>query len=91
MVAYAGASTTVKFNTTAAKMSTVDQFGTRHVLPGAHELIFSRGHGEELTAPLPVTLARQSEKQQGRLIISTMVGIFGQGADELGLGAHDEL
>lgn len=84
-----GASTTVKFNTTIAKLSTVDTFGTRHVLPGEHHLVFSRGHGEELSTPVMVELPEQLHG--GRLIISTMVGLFGKGANELGLSAHDEL
>ena len=51
-----GAQTVVHFNTTAEKLSVVDEFGTRHVLPGAHELIFSRGHGEELSQTLRVEM-----------------------------------
>ena len=87
-----GSSTVVHFNTTAAKLSSVDGFGTRHVLGGTHELIFSRGHGEELSLPLGVELASGSEAAAaGRLVISTMVGMFGKGEEELGLGAHQEL
>ena len=82
----AGASTVVHFNSTASKLSTVDDFGTRHVLPGAHELIFSRGHGEELTLGLTVRLAAE----RSRMIVSTMVGLFDQTAEDLRV-AKDEL
>ena len=41
-----GESTTVSFNVTLGKLSTVDRHGTRHVLGGGgHSLVFSRGHG----------------------------------------------
>ena len=41
-----GESTTVSFNVTLDKLSTVDRHGTRHVLGGGgHSLVFSRGHG----------------------------------------------
>jgi beta-glucosidase len=103
-----GASQVVHFNTTAQKLSSVDDFGTRHVLAGEHELIFSRGHGEELSLPLQVQLptvnltppaaaadananANASSRVRGRrVVLSTMVGLFGQGPSDLGLG-HDEL
>ena len=39
---------TVKFDISARSLSTVDAHGTRHVLPGMHDLILSRGHGVEL-------------------------------------------
>ena len=67
-----GASTTVRFNVTAQLLSTVDVNGTRHVLPGVHGLILSRGHGEELRFNLPVEL-RGGVQGAGRLVVSTML------------------
>ena len=81
-----GASTVVNFNSTASKLSTVDDFGTRHVLPGEHELIFSRGHGEELTTNLAISLPANRR----RMVVSTMVGLFDQTAEDLRV-AKDEL
>lgn len=81
-----GASAVVHFNSTATKLSTVDDFGTRHVLPGEHKLIFSRGHGEELTMGLAVRLT----EARRRMIVSTMVGLFDQTAEDLRV-AKDEL
>lgn len=75
----AGASTVVHFNVTAAKLTTVDEFGTRALLPGRHTLLFSRGHGDELELGLTVTTASE------RLVISSMVGLFDQTAEDLGL------
>lgn len=80
-----GAQTVVHFNTTAEKLSVVDEFGTRHVLPGAHELIFSRGHGEELSQTLRVEMP--AEKR--RLVVSSMVGLFDQTAEDLGLSKEE--
>lgn len=82
-----GASKTVSFNATVAKLSSVDEFGTRHLLPGSHELVFSRGHGEELRLPLEVTLAPADD---ARLVLSHMVGFMGSDAEQLGLHS-DEL
>ena len=64
----------------------MDDFGTRHVLPGEHKLIFSRGHGEELTMGLAVRLT----EARRRMIVSTMVGLFDQTAEDLRV-AKDEL
>ena len=82
----AGTSTVVHFNSTASKLSTVDDFGTRHVLPGEHELIFSRGHGEELTTKLTIKLP----EHRRRMVVSTMVGLFDQTAEDLRV-TKDEL
>ena len=82
-----GASKTVTFNATVAKLSSVDKFGTRHLLPGSHELVFSRGHGEELQLPLKVTLEAAEDR---RLVLSHMVGFMESDAEQLGLH-HDEL
>ena len=43
-----GQSKTVKFGINVRMLSTVDKHGVRHSLAGPHELIISRGHGEEL-------------------------------------------
>ena len=74
-----GASTVVHFNVTAAKLTTVDEFGTRAVLPGVHTLLMSRGHGEVLSLDVAVTV------ESDRLVISDMVGLFDQTAADLGL------
>ena len=71
----------------AEKLSTVDEYGTRHVLPGEHTLVFSRGHGPELVEVLQVEIMPKKKK---RLVISTMAGLFGQTESDLGLG-YDEL
>ena len=47
-----GEAATVSFNVTASALSSVSALGTRHVLPGEHALLVSRGHGEELSRPL---------------------------------------
>ena len=90
----AGASATVKFNATAAKLSSVDEFGTRHVLPGEHELVFSRGHGEEIRTSLEVKLdAADAKVEVGgkRLVLSTMVGFLESSEADLGLQVKQEL
>ena len=56
-----GASTTVVFNVTATLMSSVDAFGTRAVLKGVHELIFSRGHGADIVVPLQLQVEAHSD------------------------------
>lgn len=68
-----GESTVVQFNVTAAKLSSVDQRGTRHVLAGTHELQLSRGHGEEMAVPLELTM----QDATSRLVISSLSGLFG--------------
>jgi hypothetical protein len=72
----AGASTVVSFKVSATMLSTVDRFGTRHVLGGEHKLIFSRGHGEELTQPVTVvvTEAAGGSMPSNRVVISTLEG-----------------
>jgi hypothetical protein len=90
----AGASATVKFNATAAKLSSVDEFGTRHVLPGEHELVLSRGHGEEIRTSLEVKLdAADAKVEVGgkRLVLSTMVGFLESSEADLGLQVKQEL
>ena len=74
-----GESTTVHFNVTAEALSSVDARGTRHALAGEHELTFSRGHGEELSLPLRLAVARPQE--EGRLVISSLAGLFGMTED----------
>ena len=37
-------------------LSTVDKHGVRHAMAGTHELIFSRGHGEEVVHQLVLHL-----------------------------------
>eukprot|EP00041_Stephanoeca_diplocostata_P027722 m.769003 g.769003 ORF g.769003 m.769003 type:complete len:192 (-) comp23234_c0_seq1:349-924(-) len=76
-----GESTVVQFNVTAGKLSSVDEFGTRSVLPGVHELIVTRGHGVELRENVTVAL----RPPQARLVISTMEGLHGKTAVDLGL------
>ena len=51
-----GESKTVTFNVDVRMLSTVDKHGARHTLAGAHELIFSRGHGEEIRQQLVLQL-----------------------------------
>ena len=68
-----GASATVTFNLTAQALSTVDVNGTRHVLPGTHGLIFSRGHGEEQQLDLDVELRAGAERAPLRVVVSTML------------------
>jgi len=84
----------VKFNATAAKLSSVDEFGTRHVLPGEHELVLSRGHGEEIRTSLEVKLdAADAKVEVGgkRLVLSTMVGFLESSEADLGLQVKQEL
>jgi hypothetical protein len=69
----AGASTVVTFKISATMLSTVDRFGTRHVLGGEHELIFSRGHGEELTKTATVVVT-EAPAGSNRVVISTLEG-----------------
>ena len=59
----------VTFKVTARQLSTVDVSGTRHLLPGAHELVLSRGHGSELVVQFDVDIGAENE----RLILSTML------------------
>ena len=70
----------IPFNVTSELLSSVDDFGTRHVLPGEHVLIVTRGHGSELRQALRVTTVGDN-----RLVISTMAGLFGQTEADLGL------
>lgn len=65
-----GASTVVTFNVTAESLSTVDAHGTRHVVPGAYELMFSRGHGEVIVESLEVRMLHHGMK---RVVLSTML------------------
>ena len=62
-----GAETTVKFDISARSLSTVDAHGTRHVLPGMHDLILSRGHGVELKSQFFLDL-----EGAPHVIVSTM-------------------
>ena len=64
-----GESAVVTFSLTTQQLSTVDASGTRHLLPGVHDLVFSRGHGDELSLSFDVDLGGESE----RLILSTML------------------
>jgi hypothetical protein len=87
LVAYArvslapGESATVQFNITAESLSTVDSHGTRHVLPGTYQLVFSRGHGDEPEVPVEVVLVPAEEEDEAtvdaprpqRLVLSTML------------------
>lgn len=57
------------FELTTRQLSTVDVSGTRHLLPGAHELVLSRGHGSELVVQFDVDIGAENE----RLILSTML------------------
>jgi hypothetical protein len=69
----AGASTVVTFNVRATMLSTVDRFGTRHVLGGEHELIFSRGHGPELRRAVTVVVD-EATAANNRVLVSTLAG-----------------
>merc|ERR1711972_847012 len=61
----------VDFNLTARALSSVDKHGTRRVLPGGHEMVVSRGHGEELTRK--VLLIMQGGNSP--LILSSLVDL----------------
>jgi hypothetical protein len=98
----AGASAVVRFNVTAEKLSSVDRFGTRHVLPGRHVLVYTRGHGDELHGSVDVGLSgggpvvkgvglgAGAAGHGGRLVLSSMVGLFDQSAADLGLSPHTD-
>ena len=60
----------MRFDVAAERLSVVDAHGTRHVLAGAHELIFSRGHGVELRKAVEL----QVRGGLGRIVVSTMAG-----------------
>jgi beta-glucosidase-like glycosyl hydrolase len=69
-----GASQTVSFPLTAQQLSTVDARGTRHLLPGAHGLTLSRGHGAELDLALQLTIgAAAADAGARRVVISSMI------------------
>lgn len=78
----AGQAETVSFNVTAGALSTVDKHGTRHVLPGLHHLVLSRGHGASLDISLSATLPPPRK----RWVISTMAGF----SPETGLTAEEQ-
>lgn len=65
-----GKSQTVNFNVTAGNLSTVDMNGTRHILPGKHQLIWSRGHGTDQTQHFDIKM------NVPRLVISTLAGLI---------------
>merc|ERR1712110_1239218 len=65
-----GKSQTVNFNVTASNLSTVDVYGTRHILPGKHRLIWSRGHGTDQTHHFDIKM------NAPRLVISTLAGLI---------------
>lgn len=73
-----GESTIVRFNVTALSLSSVDELGTRHVLPGRHTLIFGRGHGEELEQPVEL----QVDGGRRRIVVSTLRGLAGDGVPD---------
>jgi hypothetical protein len=50
----------VRFSVSVRMLSTVDKYGVRHVLAGTHELIFSRGHGEEVVHQLVLQLPQSA-------------------------------
>ena len=51
-----GASTTLKFDVPAEKLHMVDADGHTSLHNGEFEIVFSRGHGEELAAPVSVNV-----------------------------------
>jgi hypothetical protein len=59
-------SRTVSFPVSVRMLSTVDKHGVRHALAGTHELIFSRGHGEEVVHQL---LLRLPASANGRVVL----------------------
>lgn len=65
-----GESTTVTFNVTLRSLSNVDKHGVRHVLSGPHELIFSRGVGEE--KKVAVGLRGGANGGQERVVLSEL-------------------
>jgi len=73
----AGESTIVNFTVSAEKLASVDRRGTRHVLAGTHLLSLSRGHGDELRLPLRVELRVEDAASAGRLVLSSLAGLFG--------------
>eukprot|EP00658_Telonema_sp_P-2_P003297 TRINITY_DN11215_c0_g2_i6.p1 TRINITY_DN11215_c0_g2~~TRINITY_DN11215_c0_g2_i6.p1 ORF type:complete len:548 (-),score=126.92 TRINITY_DN11215_c0_g2_i6:177-1820(-) len=67
-----GESQVVEFSVSVQQLSVVDKAGTRHVLPGEHSLIFSRGHGGEVRHDVLVSLSPLTGQQ--RMVVSTMDG-----------------
>lgn len=82
-----GESKTVTFTVTPEKVSTVDRYGTRHIVSGRQTLMFSRGHGPEKSVPLDVRVRADggAHRSDGRIVFSTLEGIFGKSAADLGL------
>ena len=56
----------VRFPVSVRMLSTVDKHGVRHSLAGMHELIVSRGHGEELRHRLMLQLPPSAS---GRVVL----------------------
>ena len=54
----AGAKTTLSFSVSAEQLAMVDVEGHRSVYSGKHTIIFTRGHGDELEAPLAIDMPR---------------------------------
>ena len=52
------ASTTIDFDLTARHLALADRGGSLGLHPGEFEVVFSRGHGAELTAPVVVSADR---------------------------------
>eukprot|EP00040_Diaphanoeca_grandis_P010065 m.51547 g.51547 ORF g.51547 m.51547 type:complete len:852 (+) comp21462_c0_seq2:24-2579(+) len=75
----AGCSKEIVFNITVDKMTTVDKYGTRHVLSGEHALVYSRGHGETFIQIINVIgrdndIANTNTIRPPRHVVSTMEG-----------------
>lgn len=64
-----GQSVTVSFNLTLARLGVVDVRGTRHVLPGRHTLIATRGHGDTVTTAVNVDLG----SGRSRVVLSRLL------------------
>jgi hypothetical protein len=56
----------VRFPVSVRMLSTVDKHGVRHSLAGMHELILSRGHGEEIRHQL---MLRLPPSASGRVVL----------------------
>ena len=63
----AGASTTVSFDLTPAHLAMVDEDGHTGLHRGEFEIVFSRGHGEELVAQAKVELSPNEDGEAARL------------------------
>ena len=69
----AGASTTVSFELAPAHLTMVDEDGHTGLHRGEFEIVFSRGHGEELVAQAAVEL---SPSEDGEAVVARRLKTF---------------